>query len=224
MSYRRRLNPIPWTYMLTLTVEGAEWAPPYTKEQIKEFNRRWRWVRQWIRRNLNGQMFCWVNELGERRGRLHKHVLLTVDTFSYARLRSSVTRAGLGRVMRFDPLRGGGRGGASYATKYLTKTLCRSWPKGARRIQTNAPREASKGWIFSALPRLAGRPTWWSENKLDRLLVRASEVAEAEALRGDAAYRQPSLNLTLREKVHHPRVGLDVDVGWVYSAAHVVPP
>lgn len=201
MQYRRRLNPIAWTHMLTLTVEGSEWDPPYTKEQIKTFNRKWRWVRQWLRRNVKSEMFCWVNELGDRRGRLHKHILLACARFEYAALRSSVVRAGLGRVMHFDHLRGGGRGGSSYATKYLTKTLSRSWPKGARRVQTNAPSEASMGWTFTALPRISWHPTWWSENRLASLLARTNDASEAYALADDASYRQPGLNLTPREKL-----------------------
>src|SRR5271163_1916090 len=58
-AYRRRIEPIGWTYLLTFTLEGPEWkpqtgrfSPAYSSAQVKEFNRRWRMLRQWMRRNI----------------------------------------------------------------------------------------------------------------------------------------------------------------------------
>jgi hypothetical protein len=204
-AYRKRIEPIGWTYLLTFTLEGPEWAAnrgkgtAYTREQVKEANRRWRMLRQWMRRNLEGRNFVWVNELGERTGRLHRHCLLDVRRFQYARLRCAAIAAGFGRIMRFDKLRST-QGGCSYVTKYLTAGLGVRWPRGARRIQTSAPCAIPQDvWIYTALPKLAGKLSWWSERRIDSEIARRNEVMESDRMRGLGE----TLNLTLKEKVHH---------------------
>lgn len=210
-AYRRRIEPMGWTYLLTFTLEGEQWQPntkagclAYSAEQIKTCNRKWRMLRQWMRRNLEGKEFVWVNELGDRGGRLHRHCLITARWFSFGRLRSAAVAAGFGRVMRFDRLRTA-RGGSSYVSKYLTAGLASRWPKGARRTQTSVPALRQEGWIFERLPALRGKPTWWSEHKppwlLTALALNPMSPSSRSTVQASEAPRQ--LILTLMEKVHH---------------------
>ena len=216
-SYRKRLEPIGWTYLLTFTLEGEQWKPSgqgsdaYSAEQIKTFNKKWRMLRQWMRRNMEGgRDFVWVNELGDRGARLHRHCLITVRWFRFARLRAAARSAGFGRVMKFDRLKTA-RGGCSYVSKYLTAGLSSRWPKGARRIQTSVPRQKQGHWIFEGLPQSQGKPTWWSEDSSRYLCEITNQWIERETYsrrNEQTAFvfgrpRHLRLILTPRENLHH---------------------
>lgn len=203
-----------WTYFLTLTLPASCSGEP-TPENRKYLQKCWRQAAQFLRRNYGLTHYVWVNELGERTSRLHKHLLLKCRTIDYRKAGERFARLGLGRQCRFERPRSQ-TGVQAYLVNYLSKGLNSLWPRYARRFATTLPAlpRAGKGeWMFQkfVLPR---RVTEFAERRLERALSACSISASDDVVRSLAALRGtrsvPVLCSTPEEKVHHEMSDEDV--------------
>ncbi|HEY6299315.1 MAG TPA: hypothetical protein VIW95_06690 [Candidatus Binatus sp.] len=151
-KWRNRIS-YTWRYFITLTIanDGCDDGAP-TIANVMRINQAWGKFRRWLRAHCDLREYAWVNELGERTERLHKHVVIDSGYLDYtagSRFRKAIERAGLGPWVRVERVRSQA-GSAHYLTKYLSKGLGnRRWPRYARRAQTTrpAPKPADK-WLF----------------------------------------------------------------------------
>jgi hypothetical protein len=192
-------------YFCTFTIAG-DGSP--SAENIKRVNRSWRTLAQWLKRNAALKHVIWVNEIGAKHGRLHKHAVLECSRFDYHEARDAVVRAGFGEVVNFQPIKFGQGAVNNYVGKYLGKNLAGvEWPRYQRRAQTTIKAEkVESGWVFHKfkLPPWIGE--WQELNANDsaqRALFADNMRLEREAQTWTAQLEFP-LTLTKEEKLHQP--------------------
>ena len=172
-SYVLRINPHPWVWFLTLTLDGV--ANP-ERETFKRLAAGWKHVRQYLKRH--GMVnYTWVREQGHNATRrVHLHVVFDgprqvvgCSTRCAKRhkhvygMRRAVERSGLGIWFKLEKVKSA-RHVKRYVTKYLSKDIATwRWPKGTRRCQTTIPRFRDEGWILLRPPAYV-KWTWFNSN------------------------------------------------------------
>jgi hypothetical protein len=202
-----RTMSVSYNWMLTLTYEDRTYLRRARElERPEEYvNRCWHSFARWLRRNYGLSTHTWVNEHGETRGRVHKHLVVKLSrALNYKRARRALHRCGLGRQCRFERITDPD-GAACYLGKYLAKGLGQEWPRYSRRVQNAAPRwfepmwtDIRKGdvepniWTFQKLVE-PGRPSWRDDVRLEDLRIRANAALELEL----SAPRSPPAQLAV---------------------------
>jgi hypothetical protein len=143
---------------------------------VRVFNVLWRMLYQWLKRNYAVGFKCiWSNELGERSGHLHKHILANVDYIPQRELSDACERFGLGRVCDVRAVKSVHEA-ARYLSAYLSKAAAGTWPRLARRLQS------SRGL---AAPKVKNPEPWILEitrKRIERVSPYRHAVAEAIAM------------------------------------------
>lgn len=185
--FLKRIRGRTYSRMATITLEG-DGRP--SRENLRRLNAGWRTWKRWLDRTVGRKVaFTWVNEQGEKSGRLHKHVLLDIPRFDYRHARAAAVRNRLGRVIDFQKVRN--FGAQSYVVKYLSKGLGVEWPKYTRRCQTTEPRpQSQEGWEFYKHDRPSGKVSAadnWRDEINERWLNDLIESASLDDQRKSAS-------------------------------------
>jgi hypothetical protein len=194
-----RLAGYRFTRLITLTSSAA--TTRLTAPEVKAFNYAWRLWKQWlVRRAGKSFKYLWTNELGAESGHLHKHIALPWFYFGYKEARAHLAKLNrtlpIGVVCDFGKKRPVNfKRAVGYCLSYVLKDRA-VFPRGARRTQTNVPREAEErqpGWRFIPLTGL-------SQRHIEELTGEPRLAAMVDAWRWPAL--TPRLTLIPGDKVH----------------------
>jgi hypothetical protein len=206
---RHRLEGHRFTRLVTLTSSAS--TTRVTAPVVKQFNYAWKLWKQSLvgklrkaRKARKGFEYLWANELGDKTSHLHKHIAMPWFYFNYKEMRAKL--AELNRKLPIGVVCGFGdkrpvnhKRAIGYCLSYVLKDRA-VFPRGARRIQTNVPREREErqpGWFF--IPK-----TGLSERHIQELTGEPRLAAMLEAWRWAAL--TPKLTLIPGDKLHDGNV------------------